>query len=93
MRQGGHGVHEQVTRRRHHAGLRNLQQVYRQMADPWMIYATSDRTPTLIVEEDYGMSSTVRELQDQKVRAKTHHRVDGGLVGRPWPTTFTAGVA
>jgi len=49
---GGHGVAEEVIRRRYLAGLRNFWELYQPLADAWSVYDNSGRTPTLIASGD-----------------------------------------
>jgi len=49
--QGGHNVSSTVVRRRFDAGLRNFQDVYKQLVDKWEWYDNSGNTPQLISEE------------------------------------------
>jgi plasmid stabilization system protein ParE len=46
--QGGHQVPSAIVRRRFDSGLRNFQDVYRQLVDEWWWYDNSDSTPRLI---------------------------------------------
>ena len=48
--QGGHNIPEDVIRRRFDAGIRNFQQVYRDIVDEWALYDTSKASPALIAE-------------------------------------------
>ena len=50
VRQGGHHVPEDTIRRRFAAGLRNLQQVYRDRVDEWQWIDNSGMTPRLLKE-------------------------------------------
>ena len=47
VRQGGHDVPSDVIRRRFVAGLRNLEQVYRDAVDAWAIYDNAGDEPVL----------------------------------------------
>jgi predicted ABC-type ATPase len=51
VRQGGHDVSEIEIRRRFAAGLRNFQDIYRNLVDAWSYYDNSGRKPTLV---DWG---------------------------------------
>ena len=48
VRQGGHDVPSDVIRRRFAAGLRNFEQVYRDVVDAWAIYDNAGDEPVLI---------------------------------------------
>ena len=48
--QGGHGVPEDVIRRRFIAGQRNFDRVYKPLVDYWVLYDNSGETPQLIEE-------------------------------------------
>ena len=48
VRQGGHGIPEDVVRRRYEAGWRNFQQIYRKLVDTWVVYDNSAETPVLV---------------------------------------------
>jgi predicted ABC-type ATPase len=47
VRQGGHHVPDDVIRRRFAAGMRNLDGVYKGVADSWLVYDNSGRSATL----------------------------------------------
>ena len=51
VRQGGHGVQEDVVRRRYEAGWRNFQQIYKKLVDTWVVHDNSGETPVLV---DFG---------------------------------------
>ena len=51
---GGHGVPENVIRRRFHVGLRNFYETYRHCVDHWQKFNNSDDSPVL---EDEGSNS------------------------------------
>jgi predicted ABC-type ATPase len=48
VRQGGHGIPEDVVRRRYEAGWRNFQQIYKKLVDTWVLYDSSGETPVLV---------------------------------------------
>ena len=48
VREGGHHVDENVVRRRFDAGLRNFQQLYRDIVDEWALYDASQEMPRII---------------------------------------------
>ncbi len=48
VREGGHHVPEEVVRRRHAAGWRNFQQIYRDIVDEWALYDATHTTPIQI---------------------------------------------
>lgn len=47
VREGGHGVPEEVIRRRYQRGLKNLFTLYLPLADEWAVYDSS-KVPVLI---------------------------------------------
>ena len=49
--EGGHDVPEAVIRRRFEAGLRNFEQVYRDLVDGWILYDNSGVEPKRLAEE------------------------------------------
>jgi predicted ABC-type ATPase len=49
--QGGHNVPEEVVRRRFRTGLRNFEEVYKDLVDAWNLYDNSGSTPVLL---DWG---------------------------------------
>ncbi|MBI2920882.1 MAG: AAA family ATPase [Planctomycetes bacterium] len=49
---GGHGVPEQVIRRRFGAGLRNFHDIYRQLVDAWVLYDNSGPVPCRVASGD-----------------------------------------
>ena len=48
--EGGHEVPEPVVRRRFHAGWRNFEHIYRDLADAWPVYDNSGDVPILAAE-------------------------------------------
>ena len=48
VRQGGHGIPDDVVRRRFVAGRKNFEQVYKQLVDAWILYDSSGDDPTVI---------------------------------------------
>ena len=50
VQQGGHGVPDDVIRRRFAAGMTNFLQIYRHRVDYWMRFDNSDFKPVLIEE-------------------------------------------
>ena len=52
--QGGHNVPEDVIRRRFSLGLQNLNGIYKNNVDAWVLYNNSGRLPTLL---DWGEKS------------------------------------
>ncbi len=51
VREGGHDVPEDVIRRRFHSGWRNFEEVYRVLADEWVLYDNSGDIPRVVAEE------------------------------------------
>jgi predicted ABC-type ATPase len=49
--QGGHNVRSAVVRRRFESGLRNFEDIYKDLVDKWEWYDNSGNTPQLISEE------------------------------------------
>ena len=49
--QGGHGIPEQVIRRRYFRSWRNFTNTYRDLVDEWRIYDNSAASPKLIAEQ------------------------------------------
>lgn len=60
--EGGHDVPEGDVRRRFHAGLRNFERVYRDVADDWKLFDNSGGVPILIAEE--GKAVTQEDSAD-----------------------------
>lgn len=48
VREGGHNIPEDVVRRRHAAGWRNFEQVYKELVDEWVLYDCTGTVPLLI---------------------------------------------
>ncbi len=46
--QGGHNVPEEVVRRRFRTGLRNFEEIYKNLVDAWILYDNSGSTPVLL---------------------------------------------
>ncbi len=57
VRMGGHNVHEEIIRRRYHAGIRNFFRLYRPLADTWFFYNNSGEEPRLIAycDQEHGL--------------------------------------
>ncbi len=63
VRRGGHGIPENVVRRRFAKGLTNFVNLYRPILDSWFIFDNSKATPKLVAFEKSGK----REILDPKV--------------------------
>lgn len=50
--QGGHGVPEDVVRRRFHAGLRHFETIYKSLVNSWALYDNSGPIPELVTMGD-----------------------------------------
>ena len=48
VRRGGHGIPEDVIRRRFAAGKENFEKLYKPIVDTWFLYDNSDTTPRLL---------------------------------------------
>lgn len=48
VRQGGHNVPGKTIRRRYEKGWYNFQNIYKQLADAWVLFDNTDITPKLI---------------------------------------------
>ena len=48
VRGGGHDVPAQTIRRRFHAGLRNFEQIYRDIVDDWLLFDNRGDSPILL---------------------------------------------
>lgn len=46
--QGGHGVPEEIIRRRFTSGLRNFEQIYKPLVDAWILYDNSETMPKIL---------------------------------------------
>jgi len=53
--QGGHHVPEEVIRRRHAAGMRNFQDLYRPLSTSWQVYDNSRRTRLRSIARGAGL--------------------------------------
>jgi predicted ABC-type ATPase len=53
VREGGHDVPEAVIRRRFNSGWRNFENIYRDLADEWVLYDNSGVQPLLLAEENH----------------------------------------
>lgn len=54
VKMGGHTIPETVVRRRFHKGIVNFLKYYRPLADSWMLFDNSARSPYLIVKKKAG---------------------------------------
>ena len=50
--EGGHDIPEPVARRRFERSWRNFVELYRPIADEWLVYDTSSRAPTLVAASE-----------------------------------------
>jgi len=50
VKAGGHHIPDEVVHRRFHAGLRNLESLYKPLVDEWAVYDNSGATPKLVEE-------------------------------------------
>ena len=48
VRHGGHGIPEQVIRRRFEAGRKNFDRYYRKAVDAWVLYDSTGKEPVLL---------------------------------------------
>lgn len=55
--QGGHDLPEDVIRRRFDAGWRNFKNIYKQLADSWILYDNAGQAPQLVTADLGRMSS------------------------------------
>jgi len=55
VRQGGHGISEDIVRRHYAAGLRNFDRYYRESADAWVMYDNSVEQPRFL---EFGENPT-----------------------------------
>lgn len=62
VRRGGHNIPEEVIRRRYVAGLRNLFELYRPLADVWRVYRNvQPGEPVLVAEGAMGKRTQVAD--------------------------------
>ncbi len=54
VEQGGHGISEDVIRRRFTAGFRNLREIYLPLMDSWFLFDNSDICPKAVARCDAG---------------------------------------
>lgn len=52
VREGGHDVPETIIRRRFLSGWQNFENIYRDLADEWVLYDNSGVQPLLLAEEN-----------------------------------------
>lgn len=52
--QGGHGIPEDVVRRRFHAGRKNFEEIYQAVVDSWTIYDAFGRSPKIVSTYECG---------------------------------------
>ena len=62
VRMGGHNVPEDVVRRRYHSGLRNFFDLYKPLADSWLLYDNSHVTGPRLVA--MGSGARITQLED-----------------------------
>jgi len=63
VRMGGHDVPEGVVRRRYRSGLRNFLDLYRPLADTWLLYDNSQVTGPRLVA--MGSGAQITQLEDE----------------------------
>jgi predicted ABC-type ATPase len=54
VQQGGHGIPEDVIRRRYDAGLLNFQNRYKSLVDAWVLYDNSGDSPRFMEQGEKG---------------------------------------
>jgi predicted ABC-type ATPase len=67
VRAGGHGIPEATIRRRYHAGLRNLFQIYMPLSDSWEVHDNTTMARTTLVARRAG---AILEVFDHAVWAR-----------------------
>ena len=60
MSEGGHDVPETDVRRRFDRSIKNFLVLYRTLADSWLLFDNSLRTPSVIALEDQGRLRIVK---------------------------------
>jgi predicted ABC-type ATPase len=48
VQQGGHGIPDDVVRRRFEAGRANFERIYKSAVDDWVVYDNSGPVPVLL---------------------------------------------
>jgi len=61
VKNGGHGIPDDVVRRRYFAGLRNMRHVYLPLVDSALVYDNSDNGSGLIATQEAGASLIVHD--------------------------------
>lgn len=54
VKMGGHGISEEVVKRRFHRGLKNFFKLYRPLLDSWTLFDNSGSKPYPIAKEEAG---------------------------------------
>lgn len=73
--QGGHSVPDETIRRRYRRGLANFLQLYRPLADDWMLCDNSGDGPIVVAR---GIRELATELLDQRLYAEIERSADHG---------------
>lgn len=60
VRRGGHDIPGDVIRRRYVRGLKNLFELYLQLADTWRVYDNSGGQPELVARGGLGLAGSVQ---------------------------------
>lgn len=63
VREGGHNIPVEVTRRRYFAGIRNIRDLYLPLADTAAIYDNSGQRRILIAEKESGLQLRVHDAE------------------------------
>ncbi len=90
VRQGGHGIPEDIIRRHYAAGLRNFDRYYRQSADVWVVYDNSVEQPCFL---EFGENPTRDRWEHWSATAWQHRLTEHALAPAWRPKTYNDLVA
>lgn len=62
VREGGHGIPEDVIRRRYQRGLKNLVQLYLSIVDTWKVFDGMSQGPPALIAEGHGRLESVLDV-------------------------------
>jgi predicted ABC-type ATPase len=71
VRQGGHNIPEKVIRRRYSAGLQNLFDTYKDLADDWFLLDNRKIPPQLIAASEAGQTQILDHVTYDRLQHST----------------------
>ncbi|MFT3684872.1 MAG: hypothetical protein QM783_08080 [Phycisphaerales bacterium] len=74
MASGGHNIPEEDVRRRYGRGVSNFFRLYKPLADRWVVFDNSNRSPKLVAT---GCLDTVQRIANRSAWQRMQEIADG----------------